>query len=708
MQLLEAVASRLGGFDIEAFQSKFGVVPLASTEELLCHARQLVKCIDESGIPPPLCLSALAREPLDASSRRASGAYHTDYRLALRIARMAEDRLVPGIRMIDPACGSGMLLTAASMVACRSDRSLAGDWLPQTVHAADLSPVALRGALIALSALTDDLDALASMRSKWIVHDSLLADGAAWTSMAPDGFDVVVANPPWEKVKLTRHEFVVARGYDRDYGSSYAEGALEGYESARSGRARLANALVTRYPSLATGEPDLYVAFADLLLTLTRPGGLGALIVPGGLIRCKHTETLRRSLIGSSKSIRFTVMHNKARHFDIDTRFKFLLVNYVKAVKGGRSGRRIAVEHATADDIEVKAGRAASIPVVRLKRLRPDLTLPEVRSAAEWRLFDKMQTGGLSLGDKASPWHAVFCREVDMTRSRPHFVRAPAPDTLPLVEGRMVFQHRLGSKAYVSGEGRAAKWRPLPPGQSVALPQFWIDQKKLSSVARERAGRTRAGFCDITGQTNERSMMAALVPPGVVCGNKVPTIEFSNDPSEDRLLLWLATVNSLPFDWLLRRVVTTTVNYFVLESVRLPAMDVGNLPAQRLIDIARQLAMLDGNGVVSVEQCWRVAALRAEADVIVANAYRCEEEDLILMLRDFPLLDGGQPCIHREARSTITADLLLSSWRNRKRKVLGDLIRRVDVAKELGAVPYLHSEFSDCVRRSRKEVGYVR
>ena len=88
-------------------------------------------------------------------------------------------------------------------------------------------------------------------------------------------------------------------------------------------------------------------------------------------------------------------------------------------------------------------------------------------------------------------------------------------------------------------------------------------------------------------------MMAALIPPNTVCGNKVPTIEFPNDSSEERILLWLAIVNSFPFDWMLRRIVTTTVNYFVLRSLKLPAIQIDSLPARRLIEIAKRLFELD-------------------------------------------------------------------------------------------------------------------
>ena len=212
LQLLEAAASRFGGFDLEAFLDRFSLKPVKRAGQLIDDARAIVQSIDDCGIHPALALSALARETLDEPERRTSGAYHTDFRLALHLARCAEHRLKPDIKVIDPACGAGILLAAVSAVACRSDRMLASEWIRNCVYAADLSPLALRGSLIALSTFSDDLDALASMRAKWRVQDSLLASDDEWTTLAPDGFDLVVANPPWEKIKLSRHEYSKANG----------------------------------------------------------------------------------------------------------------------------------------------------------------------------------------------------------------------------------------------------------------------------------------------------------------------------------------------------------------------------------------------------------------------------------------------------------------------------------------------------------------
>ncbi len=703
-QLLEAASARIGGYDFRAFRTQFKVQDIVPFERLLEDAKTLVQLLDESGIHPALCLSALAREALDQASQRKSGAYHTDFRLALHLARSVEPHLHKGIKVIDPACGAGMLLTAVSIVACGPDRTLSSEWLRHSVFAADLSPLALRGSRIALAALTDDLEAITTMDTHWRVHDSLLVPDTHWQELSKDGFDVVVANPPWEKVKLTRHEYAKANGQSRDYGTSYHLASLAGYEAAKTKRSALAGSLVDRYPLLARGEPDLYVAFTELLYKITRPGGHGALLLPAGLIRSQSTEALRRALVDGTDALAFTVMENRARHFAIDTRFKFLHVNYTRKSNASPPLRSIKIAHARADNSNVMVSRPVSLAYKELRQLRPDLTLPEVRSEKEWWLFKKMQTKGTILNGDASPWHAEFCREVDMTHGRRHFLKQAEEGCQPVIEGRMVQPHRLGCKSYVAGEGRSAQWRNLAPGMSRVAPQFWLPTETASSEARRRSGMVRAGFCDITGQTNERSMMAAKVPPGVVCGNKVPTITFPNDPSEDRLYLWLGIVNSIPFDWLLRRVVTTTVNYFVLLSLRLPNLDKDSLPGRRLIAIARKLSDFDVSGNYCTDQLWRIATLRAEADVLVARAYGCSKEDIKLMLLDFPLLDRGQPALPGEESSTITADLFLSMWAKAKGRN-DQALQRVEQARASGGVAYVSSEFAPSVMASAREAA---
>ncbi len=92
----------------------------------------------------------------------------------------------------------------------------------------------------------------------------------------------------------------------------------------------------------------------------------------------------------------------------------------------------------------------------------------------------------------------------------------------------------------------------------------------------KRVRNPRAGYCDIAGQTNERAMMSAAIPAGVVCGNKVPTIIFPGKEGEKRLYFFVGVTNSFVFDWILRRVLSTTVNYFLLFSLPMPKAELEN------------------------------------------------------------------------------------------------------------------------------------
>ncbi|OOL16221.1 restriction endonuclease, partial [Klebsiella aerogenes] len=134
--------------------------------------------------------------------------------------------------------------------------------------------------------------------------------------------------------------------------------------------------------------------------------------------------------------------------------------------------------------------------------------------------------------------------------------------------------------------------------------------------------------------------------------------------SEERLLVWLSIVNSFAFDWMLRRVLTTTVNYFLLQSVPIPRLTKDDLSWKKLANAARELNILDNSGATRATH-ERMAQLRAQIDTEVALAYGLGLKDMELILQDFPLLDRGQIRLHGESRSTITRDTVLSVMASR-------------------------------------------
>ena len=359
-----------------------------------------------------------------------------------------------------------------------------------------------------------------------------------------------------------------------------------------------------------------------------------------------------------------SIIDNRARFFAIDTRFKFLAVALTKAGSGKSKREPISLLHERGTPTGLETTGTATIGRAALAAVRDDLSLPEVRSVAEWKLFSKIAEAGVSWEEPGCGWTPKFCREVDMTKERPKFLSRATPGALPLVEGRMVQAHRFGVKGHVSGTGRSALWEAFPIGGSRLSPQFWIRPSDMPRANQHRADVLRVGFCDIAGQTNERSLMASLIPSGVVCGNKVPTILFPADSSEDRL-----------------------------QSVPMPKLAKEGLPWKKLVSAALELRTLDGAGATR-ETYERMAQLRGEIDAEVAVAYGLDLKDMELVLRDFPILDRGQIVLPGEAKSTITRDSVLAAMAKRTGSRSTVWLRRAVEARALGAMAYVPSELA--------------
>lgn len=692
LQLLEGIASVIGGFNLKSYFRRFEVDMSANLDCFALEAERIADSIQEFPLHPAITLSILAREPLTSTEKRSLGSYQTDFRLSQLVA----DRALSGRRtelgVIDPSSGSGILLAAFAVEYSRDDRADLDALLADRLVAVDLSELALRGARIALSCLTDDVGVIESMWNRWKCVDSLTQSERFWKELSDEKFGFVIGNPPWEKVKVSRHEYLQSNGVARHYGAEYGEFDAVGFENAKAQVKDYSVGLARRFSYIGKGEVDLYKAFIEVYAKILAPGGQAVVILPGGLIRSKGTEKLRKFLLEECGDLSISVLDNRAKYFSIDSRVKFLIVKFTKLEESPKEKRKpVELDHIDSNAQMNGQSRKVLIGRSTLRRIRHDLSIPEVRTPDDWRIFRRMAETGEQPSDSHSRWFAKYTREVDMTRDRRFFSRKKEIDAIPVIEGRMIQAFRTGAKAYDSGTGRRAVWKLNPHGFSEIDPQFWVKQESLSRRVVYRTRIERVGFCDIAGQTNERSMMASLIPEGVVCGNKVPTVSFPNDSSRNRLMLWLGIANSFPFDWQLRRVLTTTVNYFLLNELSFPNIDIKSEAAVKVIKAVE--AIREEDAVMRPPDFWKLAELRAQIDISVLIAYGLDYEDMKLILSDFPLLDRFQNPLHREERSSVTKDFLLMHTAKHMGLPYGALEERVEDAKVLGAIPYIPSEF---------------
>ncbi|MGH9418702.1 MAG: Eco57I restriction-modification methylase domain-containing protein, partial [Thermoanaerobaculia bacterium] len=213
------------------------------------------------------------------------------------------------------------------------------------------------------------------------------------------------------------------------------------------------------------------------------------------------------------------------------------------------------------------------------------------------------------------------------------FHKAQDAQQLPLYEGKMIWQFDAfysAARFFVEEkEARKALLRALPDtGQPLEYQRY------------------RLAYRDVSASTNERTMIATLLPPSVFTGN---TLVMCSSLSPMELLYLVAVMDSFTFDWLIRKKVSAHCNMFYVYQMPVPRLMPGNpafeqiaLRSARLIctrpefdDLAREAGISRDERSTAPEIR---ATTRAEVDAIVAHVYGLTEADLQHMLAAFPLV----------------------------------------------------------------------
>jgi hypothetical protein len=293
--------------------------------------------------------------------------------------------------------------------------------------------------------------------------------------------------------------------------------------------------------------------------------------VPENLYNGANAAAIRAHLFDSCELQTLVGFENTGEiWFETDTRLKFCL--YV-AVPGGRTESFSAAFGVNSHEklASLKEGFPIEIPVALVREFSPEAqAVAEVAHRSDIEIARKLYARYPRFGEAIDGLPTrQYAAELHMGNDRDDFEGSSRG--LPVFEGRMVEAFDYRAKAYVSGRGRAAVWRPLPFGAEgkEILPQWRIAQDAIPQKIGDRWTRYRLGFCDVASPTNQRAFVAALIPPMVVCGDKVPTLELSDRRPESHLLL-LGVINSICMDFLVRKKISLKMAFNIVDSLPLP------------------------------------------------------------------------------------------------------------------------------------------
>lgn len=377
---------------------------------------------------------------------------------------------------------------------------------------------------------------------------------------AKGGFDVVLGNPPWERVKLQEQEFFAPRDEEIANASNAAarkkliaqlpttNPALWEEWTAASRRAEGESHTIRqsgRYPLCGKGDVNTYAIFAEHNRSVLGARGRAGFIVPAGLVTDDTTKEFFVDLV--ERRILSAVFHfeNEEKIFPgVHHAFRFVLMTVARGQSEGTADLVFfARQVAALDDPE----RHFSLTPADFATLNPNTrTCPTFRSRrdADINLAMYRRTGILWREDvpDGNPWGLRFMRMLDMAndsglfRTRTeheaadwkldgnHFV-LNKQRALPLVEAKMVhhFDHRFGTyEGQTDAQGNQGK---LPEFDDAAhadakrltFPKYWVAESEISSRLDDRWQHGwLLGWRDITGTEKQRTVIASLIPRSAI------------------------------------------------------------------------------------------------------------------------------------------------------------------------------------------------
>jgi len=506
---------------------------------------------------------------------------------------------------------------------------------------------------------------------------------------ARGGFDVLLGNPPWERIKLQEEEFFATRSPLIAEAQNKAERgrriglladglllhtlypdveASQGLSPPNSAEIALYQEFVAtrrgaeasslfahasgRYPLTGVGDVNTYALFSETYSQALSKDGRAGFVVPTGIATDDSTKAFFSELTQSARLVNLFDIENRERIFPaVDSRMKFCLMTL------GKASSASFVCFATNTEQFADPRRQFNLGPEEFRLINPNtLTCPVFRSERDAELTKKLYRAAPVLvkedSPEVSPWGVRLRMMFHMANDSNLFHLEPGRARLPLYEGKMCdfFDHRSGSYE-ARGEDRG--YRVLPetstedyenPNYSIS-PFYWVD----AEVVRERLPKDwpyswTPVFKTVTSPTNERTFLTSLLPLSGV-GNSMNLVLPESSISARSIAALIGNMAALVLDYVARQKIGgVNTNYFhvkqlpILPPERYTELDHSYLVPRILeltytaFDMAPWAADLGYEGPPFLWNPERRALLRAELDAYYARLYGLTRDELRYIL----------------------------------------------------------------------------
>ncbi|WP_445435749.1 Eco57I restriction-modification methylase domain-containing protein [Candidatus Borreliella tachyglossi] len=396
-----------------------------------------------------------------------------------------------------------------------------------------------------------------------------------------DGFEVVIGNPPWEKVKFDESEFFakynpnyrqLSRSEQNKFKKEFKEEPLSNLcEDERVYVKKLNDIYKGGFKDFSNGgDPNFFRYFIGYNLRLITKGGNLTYLAPSSLWREHSSQKLRMFLFKNYKLNYLYQFENKKRFVDVYSNFKFAVfqlsnngvgTSTFKArfmiQKDDKIVEEMAAGLRTGEKTESLPYRGFELSLGDIRSISPaQETILELKSNKELKLFTKMFKKFQILSED----YVNFGKGLDVTKHKAYFKEFDIrkDSDLFLYQGSNIYQF---DSRYFEREESKNK-----------LKFVWIGKEDLEKILSKRFNykEFKIGYRKIARNTDERTMISTFQPKDSYCTDSLYLNYEKHLISVYKKLFIVAVFNSLPFDFLIRKFVEITVQKTCLYQCSMP------------------------------------------------------------------------------------------------------------------------------------------
>jgi len=538
------------------------------------------------------------------------GSYYTPNDLASAIVAKVFNKkeVTENIKIADFSCGGGDFLIAV-IDYIKIENSIAPEKIAECLYGVDIDPIALQNCIVQVLEFTtkDRWKKIIShftFGNPLLINDDtkddyeknfLFATGRLYNvnlgveeSFFENKFDVILGNPPWEKIRFEERKFF--SGIMDDIATisqkSSRNGAIDKLKENMPILFKWRNDVSSDYSKMKSvtythpclkyslaGEFNTYSMFTELALNMLTSDGCAGLLVKSTLVTAPVHKKLFAHLLSKKAIDSIFMFDNSQKIFSIDSREKFIVLIMKVSKKMSFSfctGLKKAAELCSVAPINLTNEEILSI--------NPSSnTIPNVNDNAEISFLKDIHSRLRSFADIYPDCH--FGRLIHLTAHSKYIDKAPSSDNTPIYEGKFIEQYD-GRYATFKGveidKKYAAKASAIKilvsDDGSKELPEcrYFVQNDLWEKYIQQYPNEFSLCWRSLTSPTNKRTMISMILPTCPTC----QSIQMLQTKQYVDLVMLLGLFNSIPFDYIVRiKMPGLDLTQSVIKQIPVPSVE---------------------------------------------------------------------------------------------------------------------------------------